>query len=154
MAKKYTEEEISNLDLGRKASVGTIYEGFDGNKFIGIAGGKLRYMYKTSEIIASDSNKSQLSTVSVITKQVEVDFGSAPVFGQKIFSVVDPDAKEGSLVVPTIAYVAPTGKELDELELDDFSIKGRSLSGTVELLIASLTGAVSGNFKINYTLTL
>lgn len=152
--KKYTQEEIDNINGGRSAVEGAVYEGFSGDKFIGLSGGFLRYMIKSSEVVANDSAKSQLSTVLAVTKQAEVDFGSVRTLSQKLFTVTDADAKEGKLVIPVIAYEAPTGKSLDEVEMDSFEVKGRAQNGLVDLLVTSLTGRVTGAFKINYTLTL
>lgn len=83
-------------------------------------------------------------------KQVEVYFSPIPDSNQQEFTIDFTDTKAGDLVMAQVAYEAPTGKDLDELEMDEFEVKARAEDGKVILLVTSLTGNVHDNFKINY----
>jgi hypothetical protein len=50
-----------------------------------------------------------------------------------------------------VAYLAPTGKDLDELEFDDFDVMFAPGAGTFDLCARALDGLVEGTFKIFYT---
>lgn len=86
-----------------------------------------------------------------IVKQVEVDFGATPV-RMAIFTISDGDVSGTSKIFPVIAYEAPTGKYLDELEFDSFTLQtGQAGTGTFKLVAHSQNGLVAGKFKINYS---
>lgn len=85
-----------------------------------------------------------------VLAQTEKDFGATPVYGA-VFSVVDAGVTAGMKVVASLAYDAPTGRDLDEVELVDFQISaGSVVVGAFSLLVQSLTGLVSGAYKFNY----
>ena len=83
--------------------------------------------------------------------QTEVDFGATPV-AEATFTITDAAAIIGSKIIATLAYDAPTSKDLDEVEMDDLIIKcGNASAGFFEMFIRSVDGAyLSGKFKINY----
>lgn len=84
--------------------------------------------------------------------QVEVDFGTTPV-AEATFTIADANATfTGTKIIATLAYNAPTGKDLDEVEMDDLIIKcGNSTVGFFEMFIRSVDGSyLEGKFKINY----
>ena len=83
------------------------------------------------------------------SKQTEVDFGSTPV-ERGLFVIADADVTANSKLTGNIAYVAPTGKVLDELEFDAFDLRFAPGVGSFTLQILPLQGAVSGKFKVNY----
>jgi hypothetical protein len=82
-------------------------------------------------------------------KQTEVDFGSTGV-DEASFTVADAAVTALSHLLATTAYVAPTGKDLDELDMDSLEIKIAPGIGQFTMYIKSLEGPVHGNFKINY----
>jgi hypothetical protein len=84
------------------------------------------------------------------TLQTEIDFGSTPVI-EKSFVITNSILTTDYLITAQIAYVAPTGKELDELEFDVFDFRCVSGSGNFTLHARSLEGYVADKFKINYT---
>lgn len=83
-------------------------------------------------------------------KQTEIDFGATPV-ESATFTITDSDITTASKIIGQIAYVAPTGKELDELEFDSFDIKFAPAAGSCTLFIRSLEGYVADKFKLNYS---
>jgi len=50
-----------------------------------------------------------------------------------------------------LAYVAPTGKSLDELEFDSFDFRAVAGAGSFLLHARSLEGYVADKFKIFYS---
>ena len=83
--------------------------------------------------------------------QTEIDFGTAPL-AEQTFSISDANATVGSKITASLAYDAPTGKDLDELEMDDLIIKcGNATTGFFDMLIKSVDGSyLADKFKINY----
>ena len=83
--------------------------------------------------------------------QVEVDFGSTPL-SQKIFTISDSSATTTSYITASVAYDAPTGKDLDELEMDSIVvICGNCTNGTFDMVINTSDGSyLADKFKINY----
>lgn len=79
----------------------------------------------------------------------EVDFGSTPI-EEKSFTITDTNATTSHKVIAQIAYLAPTGKDLDEVEMDSFTLRGVSNAGSVTIFITCLTGLVIDKFKITY----
>jgi hypothetical protein len=88
--------------------------------------------------------------VSMMVKQAEVDFGSTPV-ESATFTITDTNITAASNIVGQIAYVAPTGKDLDELEFDSFDLRFAPGAGQCTLYARSLEGYVADKFKINYS---
>jgi hypothetical protein len=91
------------------------------------------------------------STIGVTRyKQTEIDFGTTPVY-EASFTITDSEVTTSSIIVAQIAYVAPTGKELDELEFDFFDFRCTPGTGSFTLYARSLEGLVADKFKINYS---
>ncbi len=86
---------------------------------------------------------------AVDIKQTEVDFGTTPVWEQS-FTVVDGDVSAGSQLIGNVAYEAPTGKDLDEMEMDGLDLKFAPGVGQFTLYARGLDGPVHDKFKINY----
>ncbi len=83
-------------------------------------------------------------------KQIEIDFGTTPI-SENIFTVTDADISVGSQLIGQLAYEAPTGKDLDEIEMDDLLIKCQPGSGQFVMFIRSIDGSyLADKFKINY----
>lgn len=85
-----------------------------------------------------------------MVKQTQVDFGLVPYLSEKDFTITDPDVKPTSRITGNIAYEAPTGKDLDELEMDAIELKFGPGDGQLTIHVAGLEGSLEGNFKINY----
>ena len=82
-------------------------------------------------------------------KQVEIDFGETPIDVMD-FTIIDTQVNTTSHVICQVAYVAPTDKDLDELEFDSFEFRTVPSSGSFTLHARSLEGLVADKFKINY----
>lgn len=94
-----------------------------------------------------------IATASKI-KQTEVNFGDTLFVNQNVFSILDSDVKSGSNIVASVAYVAPTGKDLDEIDMDSITCSAGSIAdGSFNLLVTGSEGSLYGNFKINYTIS-
>lgn len=87
---------------------------------------------------------------AVNIKQTEVDFGATPV-ADAVFTIVDVDVTNTSQIIATVAYEAPTGKDLDELQMDELIIMCGNGVGTFDMYIKSADGSyLADKFKINY----
>ncbi len=82
-------------------------------------------------------------------KQTEIDFGIIPVL-EKEFTIIDVDVLVTSQIIGNVAYEAPTGKDLDELEMDTIDLKFQPGAGTFKIYAKGLEGYVADTFKINY----
>lgn len=81
--------------------------------------------------------------------QTEIDFGSTPV-SEASFIVTDANVTASSQLIGSVAYEAPTGKDLDELEMDGLDLKFAPGAGQFTLYARGLDGYVADTFKINY----
>lgn len=81
--------------------------------------------------------------------QTEVDFGALPV-SEASFIVINSNVTPSSNIVGTVAYVAPTGKDLDELEMDELDLKFGSGGGQFTIYARGRDGYIADKFKINY----
>jgi hypothetical protein len=80
-----------------------------------------------------------------------VDFSTGAE--QATVTVADAGVGAGSNIVANMAYVAPPdGREIDELEMDQFDLKPGNLSAGVsfDILVTCLTGWAHGQFSIDY----
>lgn len=84
-------------------------------------------------------------------RQVEIDFGSLPV-EQADFVIADAGVNLASVISGSVAYEAPTGKDLDELEMDDLQLRFGAGSGQFTINARGNAGYVEGTFKINVVL--
>ncbi len=82
-------------------------------------------------------------------KQTEIDFGTIPV-GEASFTVSDSSVLVTSQLMGNVAYEAPTGKELDELEMDSLDLKFAPGAGQFTLYARGLDGYIADKFKVNY----
>lgn len=87
-----------------------------------------------------------------VVKQTEIDFGSTPV-ASATFTVSDADVLTTSYIVARPSYEAPTGKDLDELELDDLVIMCAPGNRSMTMFVRSADGSyLHDKFKINYAI--
>jgi len=83
-------------------------------------------------------------------KQTEVDFGVTPV-ADGTFTVVDADVSGTSQLLAQVAYEAPTGKDVDEIEMDDLQIRCQPGTGQFVMFIKVADGSyLADKFKVNY----
>lgn len=82
-------------------------------------------------------------------KQIEIDFGPLPV-SEKSFTIADTSVLSSSKIVGAIAYAAPTGKDLDEIEMDNISLTFGVGIGQFTIFARGLEGYVADKFKVNY----
>lgn len=82
-------------------------------------------------------------------KQTEIDFGATPV-SEATFTIIDASVVASSIIVGSVANIAPTGKDLDELEMDELSLAFGAGAGSFTIFARGLNGYVADKFKINY----
>ena len=92
-----------------------------------------------------------IASTGLKIKQTEVDFGTSGV-SESSFVVTDADVSAATKITAEMSYEAPTGKDLDELEMDTFNIMCSANTGSFNMYIKSLEGTVADKFKINYIL--
>lgn len=88
-------------------------------------------------------------TVSASITEVEIDVGATPVQESSI-AVADAGVSVTSKIIGGIAYKAPTGKDLDELEMDAIELKFEPGTGTFNVHIKGMEGYISDKFIIWY----
>ena len=82
-------------------------------------------------------------------KQTEIDFGTTPV-SESSFIITDASVTVTSQLLGNVAYESPTGKDLDELEMDGLDLKFAPGAGQFTIYARGLDGYISDKFKINY----
>jgi hypothetical protein len=106
----------------------------------------------TNWIDLTDAGSTTLHTHaggSINIKQTEVDFGTTPLAAQE-FTVTDADVSGTSQIIGTVAYEAPTNKDLDEMEMDAIDLKFQPGTGQFIVRLTGLEGYLHDKFKINY----
>jgi hypothetical protein len=88
-------------------------------------------------------------TAASSIKQTEIDFGQVPV-AEAEFTVIDASVNPSSNIIGSVAYVAPTNKDLDELEMDAIDLKFAPGDGFLKIRATGMNGFVANKFKINY----
>lgn len=82
--------------------------------------------------------------------QVEVDFGALPL-SDATFTIVDASVVPSSHILAQVAWEAPTGKDLDEIEMDDLQLRAQPGTGQFKLFVRTADGSyLADRFKINY----
>jgi hypothetical protein len=88
---------------------------------------------------------------SFTVTETEIDFGSTPV-SEALFTITDAGIVSTMKVMATVSYAAPTGKDQDELEMDDLQLRAVAGTGNFSLYVRAADGSyLADNFKINYT---
>ena len=89
----------------------------------------------------------------VTTKQIEIDFGATTddYKYEKSFTIIDAEVSATSKILAQVAYVAPTGREADEAEVDPVSIVCAPGAGNFIMRVRGLEGRLYGTYKVNYT---
>ena len=178
MTRIYSLEELARINAKNSAKFNELYLDINGHYWRGRQGGNLEFL-STAKNVSFDNSISKLksnnvqdaidevykiktqviiekiSTITNITeavKQVEIDFGNALYQNSKRFTFSDTKAVIGKPIVVSYSYDKPTGKDDDEVEMDDLIIRGKCNNGTIDLFVTSLYGTVYGKFKINYFL--
>jgi hypothetical protein len=84
-------------------------------------------------------------------KQVEIDFGPLPV-AEASFLITDASVTPTSHIIGNVAYEAPTGKDLDEIEMDELDLKFGPGSGAFILYARGRDGYVADKFRVSYAI--
>lgn len=102
--------------------------------------------------IAATITKKTLTDIENIVQifQTEVDFGTTPL-SEQTFTITDANVTTSSHLIAELAYEAPTGKDLDELQMDELVVICAPASGSFDMYIRSGDGSyLADKFKINY----
>lgn len=90
------------------------------------------------------------AAASVSITEVEIDFGSTPVYNKK-FTVTAAGVTPSSKIMVTPSGDVPTGLTDDEWEWDVIGLAAKPGSGSFTLHACAIPGPVSGKRKILYT---
>lgn len=83
--------------------------------------------------------------------ETEIDFGTTPLAEQS-FVITDAAITAGMKILASVSYDAPTGKDQDELEMDDLQLRAVAGSGNFTLYVKAADGSyLADKFKINYS---
>lgn len=111
----------------------------------------------TIRIQAPDAAGSSILTVPAsngriaVNKQTEIDFGSTGLVANT-YIITDSAVVSNSVITGSVAYEAPTGKDLDEVEMDYLNLRFGPGVGQFTLFISTTDGSlVADKFKINYS---
>ncbi len=142
------------LDLSSKANVSHSHAEADVTNLVTDLGNKQATLVSATNIKTINSASilgSGNLVVSGVTniKQTEIDFGTTPV-AEASFVIADADVLVGSQLIESVAYEAPTGKDLDEMEMDGLDLKFAPGSGQFTLYARGEDGYVADKFKVNY----
>lgn len=87
---------------------------------------------------------------TAIVRQTTIDFGSTPV-NDATFTIVDKKITTDQFIIASLAYVAPSGKTLTDIETSSFDLKAVAGDRKFTLYAKALDAAlVSDKFIINY----
>lgn len=88
-------------------------------------------------------------TGSFSVTEAEVDFGSTPL-PELSFLITDVNVTATSKIIGGIAYVAPTGRDLDEVEMEPFNLRFGPGNGQLTIWAQAMEGPVTGKYKCWY----
>ncbi len=84
--------------------------------------------------------------------QTTIDFGATPV-GDGTFTVTDVASLANSRISAQVAYIAPAGKDLDEIEMDDIILRCSAGAGSFTVFARAADGSyLADKFLINYSI--
>lgn len=159
----YSSAEINRISGSRLAVQDRKYIEENGNIWIGTKDNRLAKQYIKDSAIGIELNSLE-PTISLkeflrnlqypllSNFQTEIDFGEELYINQKEFTIFNDKVKSGSIILASVAYDAPTGKSLDELEMDVIEVKaGSSTEGSFKIIVTGTEGSLRNKFKINYT---
>jgi hypothetical protein len=87
---------------------------------------------------------------SAAVSEAEIDVGATPV-AEATVNVVNASITTASKIIGGIAYSAPTGKDLDEVDMDAISLLFKPLAGSFDIKVKGLEGSIADKFKVWYT---
>lgn len=135
---------------------GTAWESVTDLTYAGLDAGKVLTIQlggtgaDPTKFLRGDRTWAMPVTGSANIKQTEVDFGAMPV-AEGSFIITDADVSATSQIICIVAYEAPTGKDLDELEMDRLDLKPEPGSGQFVLHVSAVDGSyLHDKFRINY----
>jgi len=112
----------------------------------------LPYPGTTSTFLRGDGSFAA-PTAAASVSQVELDFGSTSV-SEMLFTVADANVLPTSKIMAQMANVAPTGKDLDEIQLEPLVVYAAPSTlgiGYADFFLRTIDGStVSDRFVIQY----
>ena len=99
--------------------------------------------------VGTNSGNKKVASSGSSVSQTEIDFGTTPV-AEMGFTIADASVTPASKITGSVAYQAPTGKDLDELEMDELDLKFGPGSGQLTIYARGRDGYIADKFKVNY----
>ena len=144
-----TSHQSGGADAIPLDNLATPDDNTDLNASTSVHGLMQKYPGGTSNFLRADGTFASPGASSTNIKQAEIDFGATPVC-EASFLITDADVSATSQLIGTVAYEAPTGKDLDELDMDGLDLKFAPGVGQFTLYARGQDGYVADRFKINY----
>jgi hypothetical protein len=92
-----------------------------------------------------------LGTTPFVITETEIDFGATPV-SEASFTIANAAITSAMKILTSVSYAAPTGKDQDELEMDDLELRAVAGVGNFVLYVRAADGSyLADKFKINYS---
>lgn len=92
------------------------------------------------------------SGATLIVNQVEIDFGATPV-SNGTFTITEPGTTTAYRIMAQVAWAAPSGKDIDEIEMDNLQIRCKPGTDEFYMYIETADGSyLEGTFLIDYIL--
>ena len=107
-------------------------------------------------VTVSDSGGETLVNIpggvgSFTVTEAEIDFGTTPV-SEASFVITNAAITTSHMILSSVSYEAPTGKDQDELEMDDLQLRAVAGTGNFTLYVRAADGSyLADKFKINYS---
>jgi hypothetical protein len=88
---------------------------------------------------------------SATITQVELDLGTTPV-AEATVNTVDAAVTTATKIIFALSGIAPTGKDEDELEMDDLMIVPHPRAGSIDWFVRGNDGYIADKFKLEYAI--
>lgn len=104
-----------------------------------------------STYLRGDNTWASVSGGAFAIYETEIDFGATPLSEQS-FTITVAGMTTANKVMCSVSYATPTGKDQDELEMDDLQLRAVAGTGNFTLYVRAADGSyLADKFKINYS---
>jgi hypothetical protein len=105
----------------------------------------------TTDAAADSVTITNTASGAFTVTETEIDFGTTPV-SEASFTVTVVGMTTAHKILTSVSYATPTGKDQDELEMDDLQLRAVAGTGDFALYVRAADGSyLADKFKINYS---
>lgn len=103
-----------------------------------------------TKFLREDNSWQPVSAGISVIEEAEIDFGTVPI-SEKSFVIPNAAITPSMKIITSVSYAAPTGKDQDELEMDDLQLRALAGTGNFTLYVRAADGSyLADKFLINY----